>query len=120
MYKIIVADDSEFIRNNMKKILNDLGYEDIIEAVNGVEAVDKYLKFRPNILFLDITMPKKNGLETLEDIKRIDNNAKVIMATTHGEQRVVMDAIMYGASGYVLKPLNPDNIKKTIEKVMSK
>lgn len=116
----MLADDSKVIRSNLTQILNQLGYFDIIEACNGEEAINKYRFDKPHITFLDISMPNKNGLDTLKEIRQFDSQAKVIMATTQGEERIVMEAIANGAKSYVLKPITYDNIKSSLERVLSK
>jgi len=114
MITILIADDSKVIRSNMKKILNELGFSNIIEAYDGEDAVKKYIREKPTLTFLDVSMPKQNGLETLKAIKRVDAMAKIVMATTNGEEKVVMEAILHGAKSYVLKPLTCENVKSSI------
>lgn len=120
MYKILLADDSKVIRFNMIKILNQLGHFNIIEAGDGEEAIEKYRYEKPYLTFLDVSMPLKNGLDTLHEIRQFDSSAKVIMATTHGEERIVMEAISKGAKSYVLKPITYDNVKASIDRVLSR
>lgn len=118
MISILIADDSKVIRSNMKKILNQLGYFVIIEACDGEDAVKRFQLDQPCLTFLDVSMPNKNGLETLKEIKEIDSTARIIMATTHGEERIVMEAISNGASSYVLKPITYENVKCSIDRVL--
>jgi len=100
------------------KLLKDNGF-DVIEAGNGVEAVQKYTEARPDAVLLDVTMPEMDGLEALRQIKRVDPNARVAMVTAMGQQAVVMEALKAGARDFVLKPFQPDRILGAVRKILS-
>ena len=116
MLKVLVVDDSVIIRKSLSQQLDELGYEVIGEASNGSEAVKLYKKLKPDFVTMDITMPIMNGIEALNEIKREDKDAKVIMVTSHGEEKLVMEAIKRGAAGYILKPIIHGKISKAVNK----
>lgn len=116
--RILIVDDAPFIRNQLKMILKPLNFE-IIEASDGEEAVEKYKEFRPNIVTMDITMPKENGLKALQNILAFDPKAKVIMVTSLGHRTRVLEAIEKGAKYYIVKPFSADKVRNAILKVLN-
>ena len=110
MAKILIVDDSRTSRKILRGLLEESGHEVVAEAENGQEGVDKYKEFNPDITTLDITMPVMDGLEALTKIKEYDKNAKVIMVTAAGQQNKMVEAIKNGASEFVTKPFEKENI----------
>ena len=104
MAKILIADDSDAIRLVLKDILSIGKHEILAEAVDGAEAVDFYQKHSPDILLLDLAMPKKDGLTVVKEIKEHDSNAKIILITASDDQKVINDCIQHGATSYISKP----------------
>lgn len=117
--KVMIVDDAVFMRISIKNMLEDYDYE-IIEAENGKIAIEKYKEFKPDIVTLDITMPVMTGIDALKEIIKIDNEAKVIMVSSLGQENKVMDAMSSGAKDFVLKPLKEDKVKAAIERVLKK
>lgn len=119
MNKFLVVDDFIGMRNMLKLILKNAGYEVIGEAEDGVEAIEKFKKLSPDFVTLDITMPKKNGIETLKELMKINNDVKVIIVSAISEKNLVLEAIELGAKHYILKPLKPEKVMSVIEEVIS-
>ncbi|MCR4696604.1 MAG: response regulator [Lachnospiraceae bacterium] len=117
MSKILIVDDSRTSRKILREIFTEAGHEIVAEAENGQDGVEKYSEFKPDIVTLDITMPVLDGLAALKEIKKIDPNAKVVMVTAIGKQNMVVEAIKSGASEFVTKPFDKDNILKIISKL---
>ncbi len=117
MSKILIVDDSRTSRKILREYLTEAGHEIVAEAENGQDCVEKYSEFKPDIVTLDITMPVLDGLAALKEIKKIDPNAKVVMVTAVGKQNMVVEAIKSGASEFVTKPFDKDNILKIISKL---
>ena len=92
--KILLVDDAAFVRMSLKKILDDaaLGFE-YVEAGDGEEAIEKYKLYSPDLVIMDITMPKMDGIAAVGRIKEIDDNARIIMCSSMGYQEKVVDAI---------------------------
>jgi two-component system chemotaxis response regulator CheY len=118
MLNILVVDDSLLIRRTLSKTLEDLGHTVVAQAKSGKEAIDMYKKHNPDIVTMDITMPLMSGIEALSRIKKLYNDAIVIMVTSHGEEDLVMEAIHKGAKGYILKPITKEKIDTIILKIM--
>ncbi len=117
MAKILIVDDSRTSRKILRTILETAGHEVIGEAVDGVDGVNKFRELSPEITTLDITMPNMDGLEALKEIKKINTDAKVIMVTAAGQQNKMVEAIKSGASEFVTKPFEANEITGLIAKM---
>ncbi len=112
--KILVCDDSILARKKLKDCIISLGCTEVFEAADGEEAIAQYEVNKPDIIFMDIVMPKKDGIEALKGILEINPSAKVIMASSVGTQSYLKDAIKAGATTFLQKPLDPEQVKKLI------
>lgn len=117
MAKILIVDDAEFLRVRISKMLSGDGHE-IFEADNGVNAINVYQSIKPDLVFMDITMPEMDGLTALRQIKSIDPNAKVVMLTALGQESVVLEAIKSGARDFVVKPFERERVLAAINKLL--
>ncbi|MDY6796631.1 MAG: response regulator [Actinomycetota bacterium] len=117
--KILIVDDAMFMRNRIKQILLQGGYDDIIESANGKEAIESYKKHRPDLVTMDIIMPDMNGIAALVRIKAFDPQAKVVVITAMGQRRIVVDAIKAGAMDFVTKPFKKEKVLETIHQVLT-
>ena len=113
MVRVMIADDSDAIRTFLKDVVISSGYSFVAEANNGMDAIDKVKSTSPDILLLDYSMPKKNGLDVLKEIKKF-GSTKIIMVTVSDEQELIEKCIQMGASAYLVKPFNPDMVLKAI------
>lgn len=118
MNKILIADDAAFMRMLIKDTLIKSGYTNIIEAADGESACTLYDAERPSLVFMDITMPNKNGLETLADIKKVDPTANVVMCSAMGQEAVVLDAIKLGARDFIVKPFKAERLLQVVRKIL--
>ena len=118
MAKILIVDDSRTSRKILRRILEDNGYTIIGEAVNGEEGYLKYQELKPDLVTLDITMPKMDGLEALRLIKKFDENAKAVMITAAGQKEKMLLAIKSGAADFIAKPYEGSDVIKVIEKCL--
>lgn len=117
MIKILIVDDSRTSRKILKGILENAGYEVIGEATNGQEGYDKYVELLPDVVTMDITMPVLDGIEALKKIKSDYPEAKVVMVTAAGQKTKMVEAVQNGASEFVSKPFEPEQLKGIIDKV---
>lgn len=116
--KILVADDAAFMRMMIRNALTKNGYPNIVEAADGDSACEAYEKEKPDLVLLDITMPNKNGIDVLKDIKENDPAAKVIMCSAMGQELIVVDAIRFGALDFIVKPFKEDSFIQTVRKFL--
>jgi len=104
---IMIVDDTSFMRKALRKIIESARLATkIIEAADGIEAVMKYKEYRPNLVTMDVLMPKADGIQALRAIKKIDPEARVVMVSSSGKSHIVQDAMRFGALDYVLKPFD--------------
>ena len=118
--RIVLTDDHELVRAGMKSMLTEVGkYSVVAEASNGKEAVAAVLKFKPDLLILDISMPLMNGTEVIRQIKQRSDNTKVLVMTMHREEPHVRMAMSCGADGYILKDDSWEELSLAIRHVLS-
>ena len=118
MATILTADDAAFMRKVIKDTLTKNGFTDVVEAVDGADAVAKYDESHPDLVILDITMPNMDGLEALKAIRAKNPNANVVMCSAMGQEAMVIDAIQNGAKDFIVKPFKPDRIMKTVTTIL--
>ncbi len=117
--RILVVDDSSFLRNSLKKILEGHGYEVVGMAENGLEAVTKYKALKPDLVTLDIIMPQTNGLQALQMLRAIDPNVSAVMVSSMSTKESVTDCVKAGAKSYILKPFDEGKVVEVMRKVLS-
>lgn len=117
-YKILICDDAEFMRNLLKDILTNSGFEVVGEAVNGLDVIEKYKILKPDIVTMDIVMPLKSGIDAVREIVNYDPKAKIVMCSALGQEVLVMDAIEAGAKDFIVKPFTEEGVVKVIKKVL--
>lgn len=120
MARVMIADDSDAIRLVLKDILGIGDHEIVAEATDGAEAVDVYCKEKPEILLLDLAMPKKDGLTVVKEIIQFDPNAKIILITASDDQKVIQQCLEHGASSYISKPFDFNGVLKAITDILAK
>jgi two-component system chemotaxis response regulator CheY len=114
--RILITDDALFMRVTLKNILTQNGFEVVGEASNGREAVELYEQLKPDVVFMDITMPEMDGLAALKAIRAKDSNAYVVMCTAMGQKQIVLEAIQHGAKDFIVKPFQPERIVEAVQK----
>lgn len=118
MAKILCVDDAAFMRMMVKNALTQNGYSEVYEAVDGMDAVEKFDEIHPDLVIMDITMPNMDGLEALKTIRGKDPNASVVMCSAMGQEAMVVEAIKAGAKDFIVKPFKPDRIIKTVASIV--
>ncbi len=110
----MIADDSDAIRLVLKDILAIGKHTVVAEAVNGDEAVDLFFKTSPDVLLLDLAMPKKDGLSVLKEIIEKNSQTKIILITASDDQKIITQCLQIGASSCVSKPFDFNEVLKQI------
>ena len=118
MAKILIADDSDAIRLVLKDILSIGEHEILDEAIDGAQAVEFYKKYSPEILLLDLAMPKKDGLTVVKEVMAYDTNAKIILITASDDQKVINECLKNGATSYISKPFDFNSVLKSISDIV--
>lgn len=120
MTKILIVDDSLFMRQMLKNILPKDKFEIVGEAATGKEAIKKYKELNPDIVTMDITMPDMDGISAVREIKEINSDAKVIMCSAMGQKPMIKEALEAGALDFIIKPFDKEKAIKIIESIASR
>lgn len=115
--KILVCDDSILARKSLRGMLNSFGYTDIVEVSNGQDAIDKCRDIKPDIIFLDIVMPVKDGVTATNEITEFMPDANIIIVSSVGTQTHLKEAIKAGAKDFVQKPIDEELLKQVLENI---
>jgi two-component system chemotaxis response regulator CheY len=115
--RVMIVDDALFMRNMLKDICERAGFEVVAEADNGESALELYRAHRPDLVTMDIVMPKRSGLEALQDIIAADPEARVVMVSALGQDSLVLEAVEAGARDFIVKPFKEDKVIDTIRRV---
>jgi two-component system chemotaxis response regulator CheY len=118
--RVLVVDDSLITINKVSSMLNAIGHSVVGTARTGAEALAAYRESRPDIVTMDITMPDMDGVEATKRIVEEFPDARIIMVTSHGQEKMVLAAIDAGALGYVLKPIRADKLEATIDQARNR
>ena len=118
MANIMIADDSDAIRLVLKDILSIGNHSVVAEATDGDEAVDLFLKNSPDLLLLDLAMPKKDGLTVLKEILEKNSQAKIVLVTASDDQKIINQCLEIGATSCISKPFDFNSVLKQINEIL--
>jgi two-component system chemotaxis response regulator CheY len=117
--RVMVVDDALFMRNMLKDIFVRAGHDVIAEAENGEIALELYQELKPDLVTMDIVMPKKSGIEALQDIMALDASACVVMVSALGQDSLVLEAVESGAKDFIVKPFKEVKVLEIVNRVTS-
>ena len=115
--RVMVVDDALFMRNMLKDIFIRAGHDVVAEAENGEIALELYQEFKPDLVTMDIVMPKKSGIEALQAIRAADPEACVVMVSALGQDSLVLEAVESGAKDFIVKPFKEDKVLEIVNRV---
>jgi two-component system, chemotaxis family, chemotaxis protein CheY len=118
MARILIVDDAKFMRLTLSNILSRANHEVVGEGENGKEAIRLYRELDPDLVTMDITMPEMNGLDAVKEIKKEFPQAKIIMCSAMGQQKMVVEAIEAGAKDFIVKPFDDTRVLDAINRVL--
>ena len=118
MATVVVVDDAAFMRLMLKDILVEAGHRVVAEGDNGEDAIELYQAHRPDLMTLDMVMPRKMGILAAEEILKRDPLARLIMVSSVGQEEVAKQALKLGVRAYLLKPFRPDQVKSCVADVL--
>lgn len=118
MAKILIVDDSIIMRKNLEYLLKQEGHEVVGQAINGKQAVSMYETLHPDLVTMDISMPMMSGTDAVTEIIKLDPLAKIVMISAINQKQMVFEAIKNGAKHYIVKPIEVENLLKTIDAVL--
>lgn len=115
--KVLICDDALIIRKKLKESIRKCcSFTIFIDVNEGLEAISMYKLHKPDIVFMDIILPGRNGIEIVKEIKEFDRNAYIVMVSTVGTKTNILDAMLAGASDFIQKPWEQDTIDRIIVK----
>ncbi|HHU75566.1 MAG TPA: response regulator [Firmicutes bacterium] len=117
--KVLITDDTAFMRMTLRNVLVKNGYEVAGEAEDGLQAIEKYMETKPDLVTMDITMPNMDGLTAIKKIIEKDPDAKIVVVSAMGQKALVIEALNSGAKDFIVKPFQPDRIVEALGKVIS-
>ena len=120
MARILVADDASFMRQMIREIVEMEGHEVVAEASDGIEAIDQFKNHHPDVVTMDIVMPRRSGIDAVKAILEFDPTARVVMCSALGQETLVTEALQAGARDFIVKPFKPDSVINTLKKVLEK
>jgi two-component system chemotaxis response regulator CheY len=120
MARVLIADDASFMRQMIREIIEPEGHEIVGEATNGIEAIDLYKELMPDLVTMDIVMPKRSGIDAVKTILADHPTACIVMCSALGQETLVMEALSAGARDFIVKPFKPDSVISTIKKILEK
>ena len=120
MARILVADDASFMRQMIREIVEEAGHEVVAEASDGVEAIEQFKKHHPDVVTMDIVMPRRSGIDAVKGIIEIDPSACVVMCSALGQETLVQEALQAGARDFIVKPFKPDHVIEVAQKAIAK
>ena len=112
--RILIVDDSFYMRTMLKNVLTDAGYEVVGEAANGQQAIEMAAATKPDLITLDVILPDNTGLDVLKGIRENDPDVKVVMCSAVGQEVIVNEALESGASAYIVKPFSEEKVLEIV------
>jgi len=117
MKQVMIVDDALFMRNLLRDIFETAGWQIVAEAENGREAISLYAQHQPDLVTMDIVMPKLGGIDALINILHEYPEAKIVMCSALGQERMVMEAIRAGAKDFIVKPFQEQQVMDVVARV---
>lgn len=118
MATVLIVDDSRTSRRMLRELLENMGHTVVGEAVNGEDGFIKYKELNPDLVTLDITMPKLDGIEALQLIRKYNPEANAVMITAAGQRDKMVQAVKYGAAEFITKPYEQDEVENILKKII--
>ncbi|MFX0144862.1 MAG: response regulator [Candidatus Hodarchaeota archaeon] len=117
--KVLIVDDATFIRNRIRKVIEKIEYADVVgEASNGDDAITLYKELKPDLVTMDLIMPRSDGVRAIEEIMKFDKKAKIVVISAMGQELTITDALGKGAKEYIKKPFKEEDIYRTVERFL--
>ncbi|MCS5635231.1 MAG: response regulator [Myxococcota bacterium] len=120
MHRVLIADDAPFMRQTLREIIEPLGYEVVAEACSGLEAVELFALYQPDIAVVDMVMPRASGLDTVRMILNRFPAARIVMASALGQELLALDALAAGALDFISKPYQLDSVELALAGALEK
>lgn len=118
MYKLMIVDDSNIIRNRIERSLKNLSVEVVATASNGEEALRMFQEHKPELITMDLTMPEMDGLECIQRIREISKDTSILVVSALSDRQTGLKALQYGARGFICKPFNEEQLQTALNRMI--
>ncbi len=119
MYKLMVVDDSNIIRNRIQRAYNADNFMLVASANNGIDAIEKFNTHNPDVVTMDLTMPQMDGLECIEQLVKINPEVRILVVSALSDKSTGIEALSLGASGFLCKPFSDDELMEALHELVS-
>lgn len=118
-YTILIVDDSNVVRNRIGRSSTSSNFTVVGTASNGLEALEQYKKHKPDLVTMDLTMPKVDGLECIKQIRALNKDTKILVVSALSDRATGLKSLQYGARGFICKPFTDDQLILALSKLVS-
>ncbi|SSY70993.1 response regulator [Alysiella crassa] len=119
MQRLMIVDDSQIIRNRIQRSMRYHSVEVVAEAADGEEAFELFKRYRPNVITMDLNMPKMGGLEAIKKIMEIDSRVSILVVSAMSDRKTGLRALQSGARGFIQKPFTDEQLVMAINKLIT-
>ena len=116
--RVMIVDDIPYIRKLLKEIIDSFEFQLVAEASNGLEAIELAKKHKPDLIIMDIVMPKLSGIDATKEIRKFCPQSKIVMCSSLGQDPIIKESLKAGASDFIVKPFEAKDVIKLIKKVV--
>lgn len=117
-HRLMIVDDSNIIRNRIERSFNQTEIEIVAVASNGLQAIEKFIETKPNLVTMDLTMPKMDGLECIKKLVAYNTGVSILVVSALADQMTALQALQYGARGFVCKPFSEEDLVNAINRLI--
>ena len=119
MYRLMIVDDSNIIRNRIQRLYNSYTFSLVATATNGDDAVEKFKLYKPEVITMDLTMPQMDGLECIEKLVELDPGVRILVVSALSDKATGIKALELGASGFLCKPFSEEELVEALDELVS-
>lgn len=119
MYRLMIVDDSNIIRNRIQRLYNSDTFSLVATATNGDDAVEKFKLYKPEVITMDLTMPQMDGLECIEKLVELDAGVRILVVSALSDKATGIKALELGASGFLCKPFSEEELVEALDELVS-
>ncbi|UAY36255.1 response regulator [Moraxella osloensis] len=119
MYRLMIVDDSNIIRNRIQRLYNSDTFSLVATATNGDDAVEKFKLYKPEVITMDLTMPQMDGLECIEKLVELDPGVRILVVSALSDKATGIKALELGASGFLCKPFSEEELVEALDELVS-
>ncbi len=117
-HRLMIVDDSNIIRNRIERSFNQTEIEIVAVASNGLQAIEKFIETKPDLVTMDLTMPKMDGLECIQKLVAYNTGVSILVVSALADQMTALQALQYGARGFVCKPFSEEDLVSAINRLI--